>query len=56
MAIQSERDAFWVVGLTTNPKLIGAILLTVVAQLAVIYVPALHPIFKTSPLPRESCS
>ena len=36
--------------LTTNLQLIGAILLTVVAQLAVIYVPTLSPIFKTSPL------
>ena len=34
-----------------SSRLIGASLLMVVAQLAVIYVPALHPIFKSSPLP-----
>jgi Ca2+-transporting ATPase len=51
LAIRSEHDSLWVLGLTTNPQLLGAVLLTVAAQLAVIYVPALQPIFKTSPLP-----
>jgi Ca2+-transporting ATPase len=51
LAIRSEHDALWVLGLTTNPQLLGAVLLTMAAQLAVIYVPALQPIFRTSPLP-----
>ena len=51
LAIRSERDALWELGLATNPQLLGAVLLTVAAQLTVIYVPALNPIFKTSPLP-----
>ena len=51
LAIRSERDALWVLGLTSNPQLLGAVFLTVAAQLAVIYVPALNPIFRTSPLP-----
>ena len=51
LAIRSEHDALWVLGLTTNPQLLGAVLLTMAAQLAVIYVPALQPIFRPSPLP-----
>ena len=51
LAIRSSRDPIWRVGITTNPHLLGAIALTVAAQFAVIYVPALNSIFKTSPLP-----
>jgi Ca2+-transporting ATPase len=51
LAIRSERDSLWALGLTTNPQLLGAILLTVAAQLAVIYVPTLQPVFRTTPLP-----
>jgi len=51
LAIRSERDALWVVSLASNPQLLGAVFLTFGVQLAVIYVPALNPIFRTSPLP-----
>ncbi|MDD3936064.1 cation-translocating P-type ATPase [Rhodoferax sp.] len=50
MAIRSERDAIWQLGLGSNKPLLGAVLLTFVLQMATIYVPALNPIFKTQPL------
>ncbi|OQW89035.1 MAG: ATPase [Rhodoferax ferrireducens] len=50
MAIRSERDALWTLGLLSNKPLLGAVLLTFVLQMATIYVPALNPIFKTEPL------
>ena len=53
LAIRSERDSLWSQGLTSNPQLLGAVILTVLLQLAVIYVPAFNPIFKTLPLPME---
>ncbi|MBS1213564.1 MAG: ATPase, partial [Proteobacteria bacterium] len=37
-------------GLLSNRPLLGAVLLTLALQLAVIYVPALNPIFHTAPL------
>jgi Ca2+-transporting ATPase len=51
LAIRSERESLWTLGLATNPQLLFAVLATVAAQLAVIYVPSLNPIFRTSPLP-----
>jgi len=51
MAVRSERSSLFEIGVTTNPAMLGAVLLTVVLQLAVIYVPALHPIFHTQALP-----
>ena len=50
LAIRSERESAWVIGLSSNLPLLGAVLLTVVLQLALIYVPALNPIFNTGPL------
>jgi len=50
MAIRSERDALWQIGLGSNKPLLGAVLLTFVLQMATIYVPLLNPIFKTQPL------
>jgi len=51
LAVRSERTSLFRLGLTTNLPMLGAVLLTVGLQLAVIYVPALNPIFKTQPLP-----
>ena len=51
LSIRSERDPLWRRGFASNPQLLGAVALTVVLQLAVIYVPILNPIFNTSPLP-----
>ena len=50
LAIRSERDSLVTIGLFSNPALLGAVLLTVGLQLAVIYSPALNAIFKTQPL------
>jgi Ca2+-transporting ATPase len=50
LAIRSERDSLLTQGLLTNPPLIGAVLLTFVLQLAVIYVPVFNTVFNTAPL------
>lgn len=50
MAIRSETDPLWRLGLGTNKPLLGAVLLTFGLQMATIYVPFLNPIFKTEPL------
>ena len=50
MAIRSERDAIWQLGLGTNKPLLAAVSLTFLLQMATIYVPVLNPIFKTQPL------
>jgi Ca2+-transporting ATPase len=51
MAVRSERESIFVLGLFSNPYMLGAVLLTVALQLMVIYVPAFNPVFKTEPLP-----
>ena len=50
LAIRSEHDPLWRIGLMSNRPLLGAVLLTFVLQMATIYVPALNPIFRTEPL------
>jgi Ca2+-transporting ATPase len=50
LAIRSERDYLWTIGLFSNPKLIGSVLLTVIFQLAITYSPLLQPIFRTTAL------
>ncbi|MBI3140300.1 MAG: cation-translocating P-type ATPase [Rhodocyclales bacterium] len=50
LAIRSERESLFAIGLGSNPMLLAAVALTVLLQLATIYVPALNPIFKTEPL------
>lgn len=50
LAIRSERESLWQLGLGSNRPLLGAVGLTFVLQMATIYVPALNPIFKTQPL------
>ncbi len=51
LAVRSERASLWTIGLMSNPAMLGAVLLMVALQLAVIYVPALNVIFHTQPLP-----
>ncbi|MCB1745037.1 MAG: cation transporting ATPase C-terminal domain-containing protein, partial [Gammaproteobacteria bacterium] len=51
LAVRSERASLLRVGLLSNLPMLGAVTVTVLLQLAVIYVPVLNPIFKTQPLP-----
>ncbi len=50
LAIRSETESLFTQGLFSNKPLVGAFLITLVLQLATIYVPFLNPIFKTAPL------
>lgn len=50
LAIRTERESLFSVGVLSNPLLILAVLLTFALQMATIYVPALNPIFKTEAL------
>jgi Ca2+-transporting ATPase len=50
LAIRSGRDSFFRTGLLSNKALIGAVLLTFVLQLAVVYVPFMQELFKTMAL------
>jgi Ca2+-transporting ATPase len=51
LAVRSERASLFRLGLGSNLPMLGAVLLTLGLQLAVIYLPALNPIFQTRPLP-----
>jgi len=51
MAIRSNRDSLLAIGLMTNKSLVGAVALTTLLQIAVIYVPFLQGIFETAALP-----
>jgi Ca2+-transporting ATPase len=50
MAIRSERESLFTIGLFSNPALLLAIAVTVAAQLLVIYLPPLNAVFGTAPL------
>ena len=47
LAVRSETESLFSIGLFTNLPMLGAVMLTVMMQLAVIYLPALNPIFHT---------
>jgi Ca2+-transporting ATPase len=51
MAIRSNRDSLFSIGVFSNRSLIGAVLLTIALQMAVIYVPFLQNLFSTVALP-----
>ncbi|MEN8176521.1 MAG: HAD-IC family P-type ATPase, partial [Pseudomonadota bacterium] len=51
MAVRSERESLFTLGLRSNPYMLGAVLLTIALQLMIIYVPVFNPVFKTQPLP-----
>jgi Ca2+-transporting ATPase len=54
MVIRTEKDSLFTVGILSNKTLLGAVLFTVLLQMAVIYLPFFNDIFKTQPLsPRE---
>jgi len=50
LAIRSERESLFSQGLLSNRPLLGAVALTLVLQLATVYVPVLQPIFRTQAL------
>jgi Ca2+-transporting ATPase len=50
LAIRSERESLFTQGAFSNRMLVAALALTFVLQMAVLYVPWLNPIFKTTPL------
>ena len=50
LAIRSDKESLLKIGVFSNLALVGAICLTIVLQLCVIYIPVLNTIFKTSPL------
>ncbi len=53
LAVRSEQESFFSQGLFSNKPLLGAVLLTIGLQMAVLYVPVLQPIFKTEALSRD---
>jgi P-type Ca2+ transporter type 2C len=54
LAIRSEQDFLWTIGPFSNPKLMGAVLITLLLQLAITYLPFLQPIFHTASLTMEN--
>ena len=50
LAIRSDVDSLWRLGLRSNRPLLAAVSLTIALQLATIYVPWLQPVFRTVPL------
>jgi P-type Ca2+ transporter type 2C len=50
LAIRSESQSIFTMGIFANKPLIGAVLLTLLLQIAITYVPFLQPIFRTDAL------
>lgn len=50
MAIRSEKESLFSMGIFSNKPLAIAVVVTFLLQMATIYVPAFNPIFKTEPL------
>jgi Ca2+-transporting ATPase len=48
--VRSEQESLFSLGLLSNRPLLGAVMLTVLLQLLIIYVPFLQPIFRTEAL------
>jgi Ca2+-transporting ATPase len=50
LAVRSNRDSIFTIGLFSNPLLISMVCVVVVLQLSAIYVPLLQEVFRTVPL------
>ncbi len=50
LAVRSEKESLFKIGLLSNKPLLAAIILSFLFQMATIYIPFLNPIFKTKPL------
>jgi Ca2+-transporting ATPase len=50
LAVRSERESLFRVGVLSNLPLLGAVLLTVALQVIVVYTPVLQDVFHTAPL------
>ncbi|MDD2932410.1 MAG: HAD-IC family P-type ATPase [Methylotenera sp.] len=50
MAIRSEKESLFSIGIFSNRPLAAAVIVTFMLQMATIYVPAFNAIFKTEPL------
>lgn len=53
LAIRSDQQSLFTQGIFTNKLLLGAVLLTFLLQLAIIYIPFLNTFFNTAPLTLE---
>lgn len=51
LAVRSESASLFRIGIWSNLPMLGAITLTVLLQMLVIYLPSLNDIFHTQPLP-----
>lgn len=50
MAIRSEKESPFSIGILSNIPLAAAVIVTFMLQMVTIYVPIFNPIFKTEPL------
>jgi Ca2+-transporting ATPase len=50
LALRSNRDSLFTIGILSNKAMLGAVVLTFVLQLALVYVPFLQNVFETVPL------
>ncbi len=50
LAVRSENDSLFKIGIFSNKPLLGAVLLTFGLQMAVVYIPFLNQFFNTQPL------
>jgi len=53
LSVRSERRPLWKIGLLSNRAMVGAIVLIVVLQLAVVYLPFLQTILATTAMPAK---
>lgn len=50
LAIRSERESIFQLGIWSNRPLLGALVITFGLQMATLYIPALNRLFRTTPL------